>query len=359
MNEPSFSYGTLLADVVFGEGTVDRLPAELDRLGFRRVLLLTGPSGRLHVERLKALLGERLAGTFEEARMHVPVEIAARGVARAIALSADAVVAFGGGSPIGLGKAIALETGLPQVVVDTTYAGSSRTPIWGMTEGGRKKTGNDPRVLPRLVIYDPRLTYSLSPRTTAASGMNAIAHCVEALYSAQRNPVTDLLAERGIFELGWAIPRAVREATDVEARRRALLGAFLAGTALGSVGMALHHKLCHALGGGFDLPHAETHAVILPHVVRFNEPFAGGAIAATARALGVADAAAGLFDLLTVTGLPRSLAELGLAEDSLDRAADLATQNPYFNPRPVDRPAVRVLLEDAFRGRLAARGASG
>lgn len=352
----SFSYGTLLTNVVFGEGALERLPAELDRLGLRRALVLTTPEQADQVARLAHLLGEKMAGAFCEARMHVPVETAAAGAARARALAADCTVGFGGGSTIGLGKAITLELGLPQVAIETTYAGSSRTPIWGLTEGGKKKTGTDPRVQPRLVVYDPTLTYTLPPRTTAASGLNAIAHCIESLYSAERNPITSWIAAQGIHELGWAIPRAVAVPRDPQARARALYGSFLAGTALGSVGMALQHKLCHTLGGSFDLPHAETHAVMLPHVVRFNERAAPHAIAAAGRALGSGDPAQALFDMLQTTGLPDSLAALGLAESALDRAAELATQNPYYNPRPIDRASIRALLEGAFRGRLAGRG---
>ncbi len=351
----SFTYNTLQSDVVFGPGALARLPAELDRLGFRRALLLTTPEQAGEVARLGALLGSRLVGAFTEARMHVPVATASAARTRARELHADCTVAFGGGSTIGLGKALALDPGIPQVAVDTTYAGSSRTPIWGLTENGRKTTGTDARVLPRLTLFDPELTFTLPARVTAASGLNAMAHCVEALYSEQANPVTALVAEEGLRALGASLPRAVREPQNVEARTGALYGAFLAGTALGSVGMALHHKLCHTLGGSFDLPHAETHAAVLAHVVRYNEKHAPEAIAAVARALGTDDAAARLFALLTELELPTSLRELGLAETALDSAADLATQRPYFNPRPVDRASIRGLLGDAFAGRLAPR----
>ncbi len=349
----TFTYATQLAEVVFGAGSLARLPAELDRLNLRRALVLTTPEQSARVAELAALLGARMVGAFTEARMHVPIATAQAGRQRARELGADCTVAFGGGSTIGLGKAIALDPGLPQIAIDTTYAGSSRTPIWGITEGGQKRTGNDPRVLPRLVIFDPQLTYTLPPKVTAASGLNAMAHSVEALYSPDANPIVDLMAEESLRALGEAIPRAVQSPDDPEARALAHYGAFLAGSALGAVGMALHHKLCHTLGGSFDLPHAETHAAVLPHVVRFNEKHAPEAIAAVARALGTDDAAARLFDLLNELGLPRALRDLGLAEADLDKAADLATQRPYFNPRPVDRAGVRQLLGDAFAGRLA------
>ena len=363
-----FSLRTLPSEVVFGDGALARLPEVLDRLGLGRALLLTTPGQRHQVEALSTLLGARLAGAFTEARMHVPVATVAAGRAAARAVGADCTVAFGGGSTIGLGKALSLDPGLPQVAIDTTYAGSSRTAIWGLTEAGpagsRKVTGVDERVLPRAVIYDPRLTHALPPRATAASGLNAMAHCLEALYARDENPVTSLLAEEGLRALGQALPRATRDPGDAAARSDALYGAFLAGTALGTVGMALHHKLCHVLGGSFDLPHAETHAVVLPHVVRFNEAHAAPAMARAARALGTDDAAARLFALLGELGLPRSLADLGLREEALDRAAQLATSNPYWNPRPVvagdaaSFAAVRGLLADAFAGRLAPRAAA-
>ena len=348
-----FTYETLQAGVVFGPGVLSRLPLELERLGFQRALVLTTPEQAHETVRLERLLGARMVGAFAQARMHVPVATANAARARARELDADCTVAFGGGSTIGLGKALALEPGIPQVAVDTTYAGSSRTPIWGLTENGRKTIGTDARVMPRLTIFDPELTFTLPARVTAASGLNAMAHCVEALYSEQANPVTALIAEEGLRALGLSIPRAVVQPQDLEARTGALYGAFLAGTALGSVGMALHHKLCHTLGGRFDLPHAETHAVVLPHVVRYNERHAPGATAAVARALHTEDAAARLFALLDELKLPTCLRELGLAQKDLDEAADLATQRPYFNPRPVDRASIRRLLGDAFSGVLA------
>lgn len=349
-----FTFATQLAEVIFGEGTLARLPAELDRLQLRRALVLTTPEQKERAGDLQALLGERMVGAFTDARMHVPIETARAGRDLARELHADCTVAFGGGSTIGLGKALALDPGIPQIAIDTTYAGSSRTPVWGITENDVKKTGSDPRVLPRLVIFDPLLTHSLPPRVTAASGLNAMAHAVESLYSRERNPIVALMAEESLRALGSSLSRAVTSPHDPAARALAHYGAFLAGSALGAVGMALHHKLCHTLGGSFALPHAETHAVVLPHVVRYNQDHAPEAIAAVARALGTDDAAGRLFALLAELGLPVSLRELGLAEQDLDRAADLATERPYFNPRPPDRRSIRQLLGNAFSGHLAA-----
>jgi alcohol dehydrogenase class IV len=181
--------------------------------------------------------------------------------------------------------------------------------------------------------------------------MNAIAHCVEALYAPDGNPLTALLAEEGIRALAASLPVVVREPEHAEARAQALYGAWLAGTALASVSMALHHKLCHTLGGTFDLPHAEVHTIILPHATAYNRAAAPAAMARIARALEATDAATGLFDLAAALGTRQSLAKIGLRAEDLDRAADLALESPYPNPAPLTRDGLRDLLEDAFHGR--------
>jgi maleylacetate reductase len=200
------------------------------------------------------------------------------------------------------------------------------------------------------VIYDPQLTVTLPPLLSATSGMNAVAHCVEALYAEDANPVISLMAEEGIPALATSLPAVVKNPHEIEGRSQALYGAWLAGASLGAVGMALHHKLCHVLGGAFNLPHAETHTVVVPYVVAYNRAAAPKAIARVARALGVDDAAAGLHALGASMGAPTSLGQIGMKESDLDRAADLAVENPYYNPRPVTREGIRGLLEDAFRG---------
>jgi alcohol dehydrogenase class IV len=260
-------------------------------------------------------------------------------------------VAIGGGSTIGLGKAIALESPLPIVAVPTTYAGSEMTPIYGLTEGGVKKTGRDRRVLPATVLYDPALTLSLPPQISGPSGMNALAHCVEALYAEDANPLITLVAVEGIRALSRSLPVVVRQPENLDARSDAQYGAWLGGTALGAVGMAIHHKLCHTLGGSFNLPHAEVHTVVLPHAAAFNRDAAPEAMRLAAGALDTADAAQGLYDLAVQVGAPTSLKEIGMPRDGLDRAATLATENPYYNPRPIDYASVRQLLEDAYEGR--------
>jgi len=336
---------------VFAVGGLSRIGEEMDRLGARRALVLATPEQRADARRVAEILGERHAGVFAEAAMHVPIETARAAVAEAKRLNADCAVTIGGGSTTGLGKAIALESSIPILAVPTTYAGSEVTPIYGLTEGGLKKTGRDPRVLPRTVIYDPQLTVSMPKQLTATSGMNAMAHAVEGLYAADANPITSLMAEEGIRALAVGLPRAVARPDDIEARADCLYGAWLCGTVLGAVGMALHHKLCHTLGGGFNLPHAETHTVVLPHAAAYNFSVAREAMARTQRALGAKDAASGLFDLAAGLGAPMTLDQIGMRASDLDRAADLAVAAPYPNPRPIERGAIRKLLDDAFYGR--------
>ena len=251
-----FVHEALAMRTVFGAGRLDRLADEADRLGLRRVLVLSTPRRRGLAEKAAAVLGRRVAGIHDRAAMHVPIEVADEAADEARRLGADGTVAIGGGSTIGLAKAIALRLDLPIIAVPTTYAGSEMTAMWGQTEGGLKTTGRDPRVLPRTTIYDCELTLGLPAEVSGQSGINAIAHCVEALYAENANPVTSLMAEEGIRALATSLPRVVAQGSDIEARDAALLGAWLSGIVLGVAGVALHHKLCHTLGGSFDLPHA-------------------------------------------------------------------------------------------------------
>jgi len=346
----NFVYDQPATRVIFGVGALDRVQEEVKRLGARRAIVLSTPEQRAVAEEVMRRLGDMAAGLFTEAVMHVPIETAraARDMARE--LGADCYVAVGGGSTTGLGKAIALETGMPILAVPTTYAGSEMTPIYGITEGGLKKTGRDRRVLPRTVLYDPTLTVSLPAHISGPSGMNAIAHCVEGLYAEDANPIMTLLAAEGIRALTRSLPIVVREPGNLEARSDALYGAWLAGSVLGAVGMAIHHKLCHVLGGTFNLPHADTHTIVLPHTVAFNREAAPEAMRIAAEALGAKDAARGIYDLIKRIGAPIALKDIGMPEDGLDRAAQLATENPYYNPRKVEYAGVRELLENAYRG---------
>ena len=348
-----FTYTANPSRVIFGAGALQHLAREIDLLGARRALVLSTPEQADSARRVADLLGDRAAGIFARAVMHVPIEIAREARDEARRLGADCAVAIGGGSTTGLGKAIALDSGLPVVAIPTTYAGSEVTAIYGLTEGGVKKTGRDVRVLPRTVIYDPELTLTLPYAMTVTSAFNAIAHAAEGLYAPDANPVIALMAEEGIRASAAALLPLQADPRNLDARSDALYGAWLCGTVLGAITMGLHHKLCHTLGGSFNLPHAQTHTVILPHALAYNAAAAPQALARIAKALGAGsggDAAFALQQLARRHGAPTSLAAIGMPADGLDRAAELAVGTPYPNPRPLDRTALRALLQRAYDG---------
>jgi alcohol dehydrogenase class IV len=351
----SFAYNQLPGRVVFGVGALAELPREIERLGAQRALVLSTPEQSTQAEDVARRLGARAAGIFARAIKHVPIETAREARAEAKRLGADCAVTIGGGSTTGLGKAIALESELPILAIPTTYAGSEMTPIFGITEGGMKKTGRDPRVLPKTVIYDPTLTVGLPVGLSATSGMNAVAHAAEGLYAQDANPIMSMLAEEGISALARGLPRVVKTPQDLGARSDCLYGAWLCGAVLGAVGMALHHKLCHVLGGTWNLPHAETHTIVLPHAMAYNAPAASEAMARICRAIEATNAAQGLYDLERSLDAPLALKDIGMpGGPELDRAADLACAAPYWNPRPIERAAIRELLDDAWSGRRPA-----
>lgn len=348
-----FVYQSLPTRVVFGSGKLSELAQEIERLGARRALILTTPEQESLGTHVAELLGDRAAGVYPHAVMHVPLEVAQDARREAARLDADCCVAIGGGSTIGLGKAIAMDSGLPIVAVPTTYAGSEMTSIYGLTENRLKKTGRDIKVLPKTVIYDPQLTLTLPPLISACSGMNAMAHAVEALYAEDANPIVGLMAEEAIRSLGKALPVIVERPDDLAARSQALYGAWLAGICLGSVGMALHHKLCHTLGGTFNLPHAQAHAIVLPHAAHYNRQAAADALQRVARALGGSEAQeAGqlLYELNRKLGIPLALSELGMPLQGPAQAAQIACASPYYNPRPFERQPIEALLERAWKG---------
>lgn len=350
MIEP-FVHAPLPVRVIFGAGAVARLPEEVERLGGRRALVLSTPGrAAARAQELALSLRDRSAGLFAGAVMHTPVDVTEQALALVRERGVDTLVAFGGGSTTGLAKALALRLDLPQIVLPTTYAGSEMTPILGETSGGMKTTRSDPRILPETVIYDVELSLALPPAVAAVSGMNAIAHAAEALYARDRSPVIALLAEEGVRALAQALPGIVAHPEDRDARAAALYGAWLCGTCLGSVGMALHHKLCHVLGGTFGLPHAETHTAVLPHAIAYNAPAAPEAMARLAAALGVADAALGLHELAARLGAGRGLRDLGLPQAGVAQAVAQTLANPYWNPRPLAAEALTGLLERAWRG---------
>jgi maleylacetate reductase len=346
----SFVHQSYTARIVFGAGTLARLPEEMQRLGLKRALVLSTSEQRGNAQDVCDLLGSIAAGAFAKAIMHVPMETVREAREAAKGLEVDCAVAIGGGSTTGLAKALALELSLPVIAIPTTYAGSEMTPIWGITEAGLKRTGRDPRVLPSIVIYDPQLSTALPLSLSVTSLFNAIAHAAEGLYAQDSNPITALMAEEGIRACVASIEALHRDPTNLGARGNALYGAWLCGSVLGVASMGLHHKLCHTLGGSFNLPHAEVHTVILPHALAYNAPFAVDALARMQRATGGTSTPQALFELAKRYGAPTSLASIGLLASDLDRAAELATATPYPNPRPLERGLLRALLQRAFDG---------
>jgi maleylacetate reductase len=346
----AFTYETLPGRVIFGTGVISQLAEEIERLQKNRALLIVSGSAARLVPVLTEQLGDLLAGVFSEVAQHVPATLIEKSLVVAHETNADCIVTLGGGSAIGLGKALALKTDLPIVAIPTTFSGSEMTPIYGITDAGQKQTGRDMRVLPRTVLYDPELVYSMPPFLAATSGMNALAHCVEGLYGQLASPITDMLAEEGSRALARGLPGIVQNSQNHESYELAFYGAYLAGSVLAAVGTGLHHRICHVLGGSFGLPHAETHAVMLPYVTWYNSRAAPEAMTRLARALEVEDVVKGSFDLAARLHTPHSLAELGLAEENLAEAARLVMQSPVWNPRPVSLTGLEQLLQAAYQG---------
>ena len=346
----SFTFDAQASRVVFGEGCFSQLPQEIEHLGASRVMLVATAGRSSLAERAREAIGDKVVEAFERAVPHVPEDIARSARDVAIGSNADLLIALGGGSAIGVAKAVALTASLPIIAVPTTYGGSEMTPIWGLTKNGIKETGRNARVQPRGVIYDPDLTLSLPARTTASSGLNAMAHCVEALYAVDANPLTTAAALEGLKLLSSALPRITAAIGDREQRSLALCGAWLGGYALGTVQMALHHKLCHTLGGAFNLPHADTHAVLLPYTAAYNRDAAAGAMRRAAETMGVEDAPLKILAIARMIDAPLSLQEIGMSSTDLDRAASLAMERQYPNPALVTRDGVRALLDAAMIG---------
>lgn len=372
-------------EVIFGAGALGELGAQCERFGWRRLMLCAtaGARARGEVATIEAQLGERLVGAFEHVRPHVPAEDVAACADLAAQQRVDALIALGGGSAIGLAKATShtLERQLsaapdtpatpnqqphiPIIALPTTYAGSEMTAVYGVTriEDGvpRKVTVSDHRVTPRLVIYDPLLTLSAPPQVTAGTGINAVAHCVEALYSITRNPLASAAALSGLRALASALPACVADGGDRAARGEALVGAYLAGTALAHVTMGLHHGICHVLGGSAGLAHGDANAVMLPHVLRFNLTATASELAPAAEALGAAAAGQSAEDAAEVVrrvaaltkrlGLPQRLRGLGIARERLPELARIAFANRtiHNNPKPITSVAqLEELLQAAW-----------
>ncbi|MGW6426558.1 maleylacetate reductase [Nocardia sp. NPDC055053] len=348
----AFTYDGLPGRVVFGAGVArTRLLGELDLLGADRILLIASGAEAEIATQLCASFTDRVAATFTEVRPHVPVEVAELARKTAAEADVDLVLSVGGGSTTGTAKAVALTTGLPVLAVPTTYAGSEVTPVWGMTERGRKTTGTERRVLPRTVIYDPELTLTLPVDLSVASGLNAMAHCVEAFWAPRRSPISSAVAEDGIRHLVTGLTTIGAAPTGLASRGELLLGAYLAGSAFAVAGSGLHHKICHVLGGAFDLPHAQTHAIVLPYVLAYNAPNADDATDRIGRALGRTDIVEALRELGAGLGGPAGLRELGMDESDIDTVIDdILAIAPADNPTPVTSDGVRAILHGAWAG---------
>lgn len=343
-----FSYETLASRVVFGRGVaVQRIVEVLDELGARSIILIIGLD-TADVRAVDAALGDRVIVRFSDPRPHVPAELAEALRAEAARYELDAIVSVGGGSTTGAAKILALTTGLPIVAVPTTYAGSEVTPIWGMTTNGEKRTGRDPKVQPRVVLYDEALFESLPRQTAVASALNAMAHCIDGYWAPGANPVSAALGTEALAALAQGL-RLIGSGSTAASTEHLLYGSYLAGVSFAVTGSGLHHKICHALGGAFDLPHAQLHAVMLPAVLAFNLPEVPAAAPRIATALGVDDAIAGLRELYTLVDAPSRLTQIGLGRDDRDRAVDIiASRLPIPNPRPVDREAIAQIIDGAI-----------
>jgi alcohol dehydrogenase class IV len=348
----SFEYISNPCRIVFGSGTLVKLPTELSRLGLSRPLLLSTPGRVTQLERLKGILDGNFSGIFTNATMHTPLPVTEKALEVAKLTNADSIVSIGGGSTTGLGKAISIRTGLPHICIPTTYAGSEVTPGLGETANGKKTTRSDPKILPTAVIYDVDLTRTLPVSITATSGVNAIAHAIEALYAFNSNPIINLIAQEGIRSLVSSLPILITDPFSQSARSTALYGAWLCGTCLGAVHMGIHHKLCHTLGGSFNLPHSETHTILLPHTLAYNAPKVPKTMEIIAKTLPDCDGDAikGLNILLGKLKVERGLEAFGMKESEIDKATDIALNTPYQNPREIEYRHVRELLRRAWAG---------
>jgi alcohol dehydrogenase class IV len=355
----SFVHDTLAQRVLFGRGQGrEHLASEVQRLQGRRVMLIASERELSVADRLAGDLP--VAVRWTEVHQHVPVEVVQRARAAAAAADVDVLVPVGGGSTTGLAKAIALASGVPIVAVPTTYAGSEATNVWGMTEESTKTTGVDPSVLPVAVVYDSELTMSLPVELSVASGLNALAHCVDSLWAPRADPINLAISLEGARALGRGLPAVAADPTDVGGRDECLYGAYLAGVGFASAGSGLHHKICHVLGGAFNLPHAQTHAIVLPHVLALNAPAVPVEAGRLAEALGwsgtaTREAPAAAIEALTQLGkdldAPRALRDHGLHEKDLpDAVQRILPVVPESNPVRVTTENLTALLHGAWSG---------
>lgn len=345
-----FTYDQLPTRVVFGSGYRTAVPEQVERLGARSVLILDGVPGTGVTDQVVAALGSRVAGVLDGLAQYITRERIAEATRTFDARSTDCLLSVGGGSAIGLAKAVAVARDAPLVAVPTTYSGSEMTPIYSVTVDGAKQTQRDNRALPRIVVYDPEVTLTLPVALTTSSAFNALAHCVEALYGPTGNPVTSLAALEGARVLASALPRVVAAPDDREARSDLLWGSYLGGVSIAGGGIALHHKICHVLGAGHDLPHAALNAVILPYALSYNAPAVPDVMARLGEAWGSGDPVKHLHALAEATGAPTSLRALGMDPEDIDRDAERIRLAVRENPRPVTAVAMAALLRAAWEG---------
>lgn len=354
-----FSHDTLPQRVLFGTGqAAEHLVAEVDRLGASRVMVIAGRRDSGAVAGLNARLPVAL--NYPDIVQHVPIESAEKARAAARDNNIDLLVCVGGGSAVGLAKAIALNTALPIIAIPTTYAGSEATNVWGLTEAGRKSTGVDARVLPATVIYDAAMSLSLPVELSVASGLNAMAHCIDSLWGPRADPINAALASEGIRALATGLPAIAADPAGVDGREQALYGAYLSAVAFASAGSGMHHKICHVLGGTYNMPHAQTHATVLPYVLAFNAPAAPQAEARIASAFGSDTAVGGLNALRTALGAPTALKDYGFRLEDIPEAVSIILPAiPANNPRKVTAENLAELLAEAHRGAPVPAGSVG
>ena len=380
-----FRYVSYNQEVIFGTGSLERLRELADTLGRQRFMLCANHSLRLngHIASIENALGKRLVAIYDRVQPHVQDVQLDAVLALAIEKKVDVFIGMGGGSPIGMAKAAAAalekeyagsagsndnQTIVPVVAIPTTYAGSEMTPVYGVTHTNenppRKVTTNDPNHIPKLVIYDPNLTLNLPPEMTASTGINALAHCIEALYSVKRNPLSTLAATSAVYYIFDSLLRCYTNGGDSAARRDMFLASHLAGLSLASVTMGLHHGLCHVLGGAANVPHGIANSIILPHAIRFNAEATATYLLPAAEAMGipingisptvvVEAMVQRIFHLIAQMNLPQRLHDAGvdLKESDLPRLASIAFQNRTVqnNPKPItDVSQLEELLREAW-----------
>lgn len=318
--------------------------------GRSRIMIVTTVRQVPMVEKLGRFLNQKLEAVFSNTEVHTPIKVTERALAIAGEKRVDCIVSIGGGSTTGLGKALSFRLGHPHIAIPTTYSGSEATPFLGETHNGNKTIFSDTAIRPEVVIYDPNLVTTLPRFLTITSGLNAVAHAVEALYAKDASEETSHLAIEGLKHFGTSLQKTADHPEDLAARESTLKGAWCCGAVLGQVGMAVHHKLCHILGGSFGLPHATTHSIILPHAVAFNRPMCESSLRPICDVFGTTQPETGLWQFARNIGAPLQLRSLNISEDSLRKVARMAVEKPYWNPRPVNEEDIFRLLMNAWIG---------